>query len=158
MTHGLNHPGAVADTRGSGATFRVGRGRGRGRGRGSRGAHTKARPQVRPRVIKCDKCGYEFPAEVNERILVEHITKYHMRAQQQQQQQQQPQQQWQHERLKPATAASPQKYSFPQQVPVTIIDENRVADLDPHSFSLLDPDPHSFSLLDPEFQICIKKI
>jgi hypothetical protein len=47
-------------------------------------------------VIKCDKCGYEFPAEVNERILVEHITKYHMREQQQQQ-----------DRLKPAV--SPQR-------------------------------------------------
>jgi hypothetical protein len=97
MTHGLNHQPAVLYTRGLAAA--AGRGGG-GRGRRGRGGQSN-KPRRLPRVIKCDKCGYEFPAEVNERILVEHITKFHMRERQQQQQLQQ------HERLKPAL--SPQR-------------------------------------------------
>jgi hypothetical protein len=89
MTHGLDHLSAVLHTRGAGAGVTAPRsrgGRGRGRGNSSRrggvsSGHTKASKLFRPRVIKCDKCGYEFPAEVNERILVEHITKYHMKQQ-----------------------------------------------------------------------------
>ncbi len=110
MTHGLNNLSAAAIyARGRGGSALL---RPRGRGsRGGRGRGNKSRP-IRPRVIKCDKCGYEFPAEVNERILVEHITKYHMKeqlAEQQQRRQLQLQQRQQQQQQLARLQSSPNK-------------------------------------------------
>ena len=47
------------------------RGRGRGRGRGS--AVMREPKTGTAKVIKCDQCGKEFPANVDESVLVHHI-------------------------------------------------------------------------------------
>merc|ERR1719242_918125 len=80
MTKGLD--AVTVDV--SSGSVRVGGGSGRGRGRprggatgrGARGA--KINRQAAARTIKCDQCKKEFPANVDESVLVHHIKTAHM--------------------------------------------------------------------------------
>jgi len=52
-------------------------------GRGARGGRGRVRPtkaRTAPRVIRCDQCRVEFPANTEERVLMEHVQKFHIEA------------------------------------------------------------------------------